>query len=142
MSQSASFCLEPFGTPREQRKNDSGTNPPVTLQLGETLRSTTSHSSLELKLWMKLCLNYHAGYKLEYPRQGQKPVLMETETVAAESVSNHLPVPRSRSASIHCSSAGFFIYCRQISFQEILYAFSLSNGVVPHFQTLAVVFEQ
>jgi len=56
MGQSASFPLEPFGISRKQSKGDLGTNPPATLQLGETPTSTTSHSSLELKLWMKLTL--------------------------------------------------------------------------------------
>lgn len=69
--------------------------------------SSTSHSLLELIAWMKLCVNYPAVYKLEYLRHRQKLVLMVTETVIAESVSNHLPVLRSRSASTHCSNAVF-----------------------------------
>lgn len=48
-----------------QRKDDSGTNSPVALQLGETLLRTTCHSTLNLKLRMKVYLNFHAGYKPE-----------------------------------------------------------------------------
>lgn len=106
----------------------------------EKLTCTTSYSSLELKLWMKLCLNSHAGYKLECLRQGHKPVLMET--VAAESISNHLPVPRSRSASIHCSNAVFSSTVGKLVFNKFFMLFSLSNEVVSHFQTIAVSFEQ
>lgn len=102
--QSASLPLKPLGTSREQRNMSQV----LTHCHSTTRRNTPERSfSLELKVWMKLCLNYQAGYKLEYLRHRQKPVLMKTETVTAGSISNHLLVPRSNSDSIHCFNAVF-----------------------------------
>lgn len=49
------------------------------------------------------------------PRQGQKPVL--AETAADETVSNHLPAPKTRSASINCIMQ-FFVHWKQIGFSK------------------------